>query len=1075
MAMHRNRIWTFCKKAVAIAGAWFVGVALPAGQAVGNDLDSGLESSQDSPSMPSYDPSLTPGFLSRPFMGNNSPDGMPFVETYDIRAEVSGSHVRVETEVIIRNPDTRPRRGVFTLPLPEGAEVTGYAVDISSSEIHHQMVDAVVIQNPRKAVVKRNPQIARILNSHDADLDQSMNGNFFYLPIDVIHPRGYRRIRVSYTMSMNVGSDGVGLLSLPMPRNALRSRTIRVSADSQDAPRWMANPEGAFSRQDSSWVYAQTDSRITPEADFLLAVPVVVGEFHARCEIDSRYPEERFFTVTVPVGTPNPEERDLSRVRILWDASGSRGAEDVQKSLEVLRRLPEASHYELHVFRNTLDDPRSFSSRTALIQYLEGLAYDGATDYGVLRGLAQVPFDGTTLFFSDGMDSYRNDIPDFGLHTSALVSGRAYDKTTLWKASHGHVIDLNVVSADDAVSAVRRPGLYVYDVVGTGISDVQGIRRPAEGYVTVVGKWDGTTDKITIAFSDGREVSASLPTQGQIPSGRILAQAWAAHRMRDIARNPAAHREEILEIGRKYSIAGPGTDMVVLDTFELWDAFDIQPPEELAEIHAKWMEKHASQNNDLDRGASGNDDDVSAADNDETVRKSWAELCKWWENPIPKDLKTTYHCSQKKNNVCEVTVSSEYGEHYTTDFHPPKDWTCDEIMNCYSDLDGMEKSFYSSGARGFTAYYGPPFITTLPDPIPFAAVVKKRDGNLEPPDVLRVILKPKPRDPNTPYLKSLTALRKKGAKADALYAEFLRWKEQFADCDEFYFEVADFFFAEKMHAYGVRILSNLLERAVEEGSQLVHYRPPYLRRLQNAGELDEALHAIRTKIFGSETDWLEATYLDLRARRDRNPADVQGALDAYARVASSSNADSRHRLYSLMAMQSLAVWAKAQKWRDFVPVLPVLGDGWDASFWDKTMDMDLRVVWEWDDGRGNVYVTEPTTEQLWSDDENSLAIAGDDENTLTIADDGENKHIHSAIGGLFDGGKIAEGQYLIKHAQKGEYVILPLRLYNNDNREWISITIYRNWGRPNQTREDVVLQVSEKASPVRIRFEGSKP
>lgn len=53
--------------------------------------------------------------------------------------------------------------------------------------------------------------------------------------------------------------------------------------------------------------------------------------------------------------------------------------------------------------------------------------------------------------------------------------------------------------------------------------------------------------------------------------------------------------------------------------------------------------------------------------------------------------------------------------------------------------------------------------------------------------------------------------------------------------------------------------------------------------------------------------------------------------------------------------------------------------------------------------------------------------------------------------------------YIIKKADKGDYTVSVIRPSLNGQKaignEYVTVTIYRNWGRPNQTQETIVKRL----------------
>ena len=354
LSHYLNNLLSLSKSVVAIIAATMAGCVPNVNYPVNNDMsndDSEHNSWPEAPakSIESVADDTAPVFIDvkRALGSTQSTQQLAvYIETYNIQAKVIGSLVEIETELTIRNPDDAYIQGKLQIPLPKEAVVTGVAVDITNEEIKHKMVDAVMIPEHRSMRTKNN------VSSETAASESS---NRFETNIDVILPHGYRTIRMVYTMPLKVESDGSASVLLPMYKNKLRSRSIRVSVNMPEItqPTLSENIGNSFQKKGSVWVLEQTDKNITSEKDIKLTFSTAVGsEFRADkyLERDSKNPDERFFMFDVKIGKNDAPPQELSRIRLIWDASGSRTPKDIQKSIEVVQRLPENSLYELHVF-----------------------------------------------------------------------------------------------------------------------------------------------------------------------------------------------------------------------------------------------------------------------------------------------------------------------------------------------------------------------------------------------------------------------------------------------------------------------------------------------------------------------------------------------------------------------------------------------------------------------------------------------------------------------------------------------------------------------------------------------------
>ncbi len=1004
-------IWTMCKRIAAMVTA-LMPAAAP--KIVYADSDAPVEK-------PSQDVQQTPDATAARFIPRAITDIVseaPYIESYNVAANVVGTQVQIETEVTIRNPGAQPYGGKLELPIPDNAVITGYAIDITTIDIHHQMIEAEVVSRDYIDFYTKGMKI------YD---EPSLNKpNVFKSDIDSILPRGYRKVRITYIMPLQIAADDTASVVLPVSKQTLLSRKVSISVNIPGIEKPSLNTYfgNKITKEDDIWKLDWVDNHITPDQDIILSIPALPHNIIHFSERDSQSTQERFFMATMKVEKAAETERDLSRVRVIWDASGSRFAEDIHKSLEVLKQLQPDASYELHILRNKLEAAQHFNSLAALVQYIEKIPYDGSTNYDELKTIAQTAFKGTTLIFTDGLDTYHHDLPEFGMQSAAVLAGEYYNTNTLWQATHGHIVDLNKLSAKEAIAEIRSPKPKVFNVTnnldGGSISKVQGLRNPAEGWITVIGK--SHLNDLRIMLSDGREYQIKL-SDNVLETG-LIAKSWAVQRVAELSGDSAKYEEELIEIGKHYGVASPVTKMVLLQQNNV-------------KKKRKGKKKTSTEEN-FERALDKIADDITFSGE---IYELWVERANWWSDPIPKDIVESYQCSPKNKKQCTRTVSSELGEHYTVPFKPPKNWTCNELINCYATLEPIYgPALYGPGVTmSLTpkALYGPaPARFKSPSELYIGTPGRKyskTDSTFNDISVDR-----QDWDPESPCLKALKALRSKGANADALYTEYLNWKSKYANSSAFYFEVADYFFSQKMNAYGLRILTNLLE--FWKDRELI--METYIRRLTNADELDEALHAIQV-IMPREEDRARfevARVYDMRARKTINSNDAQQALNLYHQVyqdAVKNQYGSETVLDALEAFQSLVIWVNAQKWKTNKPVVPKIDDAFD-----KTFDTDLRIVLEWDgenkygeDVQDRIVITEPTTEKL---------------------EKLQRHHERSVKGGLLDG-----RQYLIKQAEKGEYkvsIYRPEQLHDQDvlGSETIRAIIYRNWGRPNQTQEIIV-------------------
>jgi tetratricopeptide (TPR) repeat protein len=320
-------------------------------------------------------------------------------------------------------------------------------------------------------------------------------------------------------------------------------------------------------------------------------------------------------------------------------------------------------------------------------------------------------------------------------------------------------------------------------------------------------------------------------------------------------------------------------------------------------------------------------------------------------------------------------------------------------------------------------------------------------GGADDFDIVEADIELKSWDPNTPYLNKLKEIRKNGGDNEAIYTEYLHQRQEYETSSACYFDVANYFFQENIRDYAIRILSNLTELRIDDTSLL----RVLAWRLRDAGALDDAILMLRKCIKLSLNNnhlWHElALLLELRAKKNMNPDDIQEALECYKKAAFEvhpswyGHSNLSIALVSIEEFNVLAAWTERQNWPNKKPIIPDI----DKQF-RKLLDTDLRIIMSWDSDNTDLdlHITEPTTENIYY------------------------SHKRSVEGGLLSA-DITDGfgpeEYLIKKAPKGEYKIstnyYASHVQNLIGAVSITATVFKNWGRPDQSQQSLVYRLEK--------------
>ncbi len=987
----------------------------------------------------------------------------PEIGSYKVEARVSGMFATVSTEFTIYNPNHRVFEGELEFPLPEDAVISGYAIDVGGV-----LVDGSVVEKAKARIAFEN----EVKKGVDPGLVEQIKGNAYRTRIYPIPADGSRQIRVVYTTPLTIAPNGDAALALPMPRTKLAQRDISISvANDMPAPVVGGLGDRRFESAESVWRVESHETDITSTENILVAMPHLPDVVTALETHDG----DIFFSASVKTASVSTAGADLGpgampkKWRIIWDASGSRAPDDVASAREFINRLPESASYELHVFRNVLEPVQKLKSRAELETVLDKVAYDGGTDFDPLKAIAAQKFDGPTLFFTDGMDTMNSALPEFGANSVALLSGDARDVSAMRRICGGRTINLDIVNGEEAIKQIIAPSPVVSGMTGEDLRNIQGIGLPAVGRVTVVGRMGNFASEATVMLSDGRRIPVTFNTT-HVPNSKIIATAWAARRVDELSPQAEDNREELLALGRRFSIVSPVSSMIVFERLSQWVEYDIEPPPSLPQIHAQWMDSRANESEKIAKQQKKEKLWL------ELLSNEWNRRISWWNHPIPPKPKIVKPSSRRRphrGNLDDL------------------DWSSfDADAAAASAAYGMGSTGTGGGGAGMGGFgaagFGPgggggrggaiaasrssgradlgsrssstPKVKSkrassrrdAPSP-----VASRSSAEASPaPDVVQhadATVSVKAWDPSTPYLQAMKDAYTIEKTPESVYAEYLKQRRQYASSPAFFLDCAGLFFKAEQNALAVRILSNLSELKIDDVGML----RIYAWRLREAGEYDASIMILRkvAKLRADEAlSWRDlALTLTMRGKQNHSAADIQEALTLFHKTVFTAwdrNDSIWTALIALEELNELVAWTKREKWGNEPPLIPQI----DSKF-AKNLDTDLRIMMTWDADETDIdmHVVEPSGEEVFY------------------------AHNRSRSGGMVSH-DITRGygpeEFLHKKAPKGEYVVSTKYFASHQQKlvgpATITVTFYTNWGRSTQKSQTMSLRLEKAKEKIEV-------
>ena len=1036
------------------------------------------------------------------------------IETLDVQAQVCGLYAEVTQTLEIRNPNHRDISVNVALPLPDRATVCGYALDI-----HGQLVDGVIVEKERARVAFETEQRRGV----DPGLVEAVKGNAYRTRVYPVPPRGTRTIQLRYVSPLLLGADGSATLELPMPPERLERRKLRIDVEMIGCPQPIIQGIGnaLMSGAKGFWHAESEDCGLTPDAPVRVSMPELPNELG----IVERDDEGTvWFSASALL---EPEETSdvlpLTTLTVLWDASGSRAAIDHEPELALLKAYcsaPSIASLQLVVFADRVCEILECSSADELVAHVAALRYDGGTNLQALERAVEDLMQGAAdhdtandnpgqafILFTDGIDTLTDEalaLPST-CNALAIVSGTERDVEAMRQACAGLAVDL--AQAPQTADELQRMLSHhnpnrLADLQSEGIADVCDASTPGSRRRAIIGRL--CSEESTIAL--GAEGSRITLRADEARQGDVLAKAWAARKVAQLAPRSADYSDELLALGRQFGVVSPATSLLVLESLDQWLRYDIEPPETLPKMREEWRtikagEMHHSSQRERE------------ANHRRRLAREWEQLLEWWKHDysaIPDHATTPESATSRYCPVCggKSTANAAFCIYCGSRINAPRNNRTDRFdsygettvppmmaQSAYpspsehearraapamsaprtplgqighaitsrffdrADTDDLE-SFATPTAFEARMITAAPVSFDAAAPAPVAAAAAPTAETSDPVSADKAPASPsasvsiKPWTPNAPYLKALdNALTAGLAEARDAYFE---QRSEYRISPSFFLDCAGWFASNGDEEFGLRVLTNLAELRIEDAALL----RVMAWRLREAGQLEDALVALhriaRLRNEDSQSHRDLALVLDELARlrfaqgnenEARQFAQEAGSLYRKCALTPWERRPLAIGLFAVEEYNVLRAWANAQTW-DEAPDLPSLGRDLEG-----VLDCDLRITlaWDADETDVDIHVTEPSGEEAYFG----------------------NRH-------TFSGGRVSEDitdgygpeLYEIRTAQEGAYEIRAH--YYASHQQTIfgpatcTLTVYTDWGRPEQEQRITSTRLDKEREMVPI-------
>lgn len=977
--------------------------------------------------------------LGIPTIQSSSADGKD-IELRDLKVNVDviGNVATTTFDMTFYNPTTRTLEGEFNFPLAEGQTVSRYALDING-----KLREGVVVEKEKGRVTFEK----KVREGVDPGLLEMTAGNNFRTRIYPFSPKGTRRVVVACEQELT-SSNGKRFYSLPMQTDS-KIANFTLETNVRNEPNEPVVSQGSisgvkFNSKDQGFVSQLVRKNITLKKGLFLEFP--------QSDFPKIYTEnaglDTYFYIYSPIKPKTVLEKEKpSGVTVIYDVSSSSQDRNLDRDFDFLESYAQAqgiSDVRLVTFsyRQHLDTMCKVKDVRKIIR-TDTPIFDGATQLGSVD-LSKFGTD-EILFFSDGMGNIGKDTlsPAKGsvitvnsnpmadhnfLRLVALKNGGTY--VNLCSLNNAEAVNLLTHQEFQFIKAKYDADRIseVYPSVPTRVIEsfsISGIMKTKEADITLYyGFGNRVTDSVTC------HVSAINPTLAN-----NVKRMWAQRKLAELDFESEKNKREIIELSKQYGIVTRNTSLIVLETVNDYVRYEITPPEELMDQYLRMMANRPksaqvdtsyrfnilSVRNDFLRWWNAENDQKAKPSNDtatevrSTVRiRGVGSLAAQSEEPVI--LADEMQVDEDSGEFEEVTVVADYGRMRKTDMTG---------STSQVHAEDLREAPQASVERALAGRVSGVMVSSAESSSRRTSQQRNGDGSSasSAEGGGNASVQVQYWNPDVPYLSQLKSVR-----SEQMYDAYLKMKPKYVQSPSFYLDVAEYFHREKQADAAIRVLSNLAELKLEDAevarscaNKLVEFKSYEL-----AASVYERVAKMRGEEPQSYRD-LALVYIEL--------GELQKAADLLYKVGF-SNWDGR-----FMNIQQIAI-------NELNALIELNPGKIDTSAYDKRLmgncPVDIRVIltWNTNDCDIDLWVTDPNGEKCYY------------------------AHRNTAIGGRISN-DITQGygpeEFCLKKAAKGEYLIEADYYGTHSQKQLqpvvVQATIYTNFGRPNQKKQVLTLQL----------------
>lgn len=498
------------------------------------------------------------------------------IHAAEITVRTTGGIAETEMLLTFRNDTDRPVEGEFSLPLPAGATVSNYALEVNGA-----LRRAVAVEKERALFAYETIKRHMI----DPGIVERQAGNIYRTRVFPVPAKGTKQLLIGYVEVLPAGPNGF-TYQCPLRFSPAPARTTLTIHG--PTPQWNGEPELDFiPSPDKRTLHSLqlADTAIEGTLEITTPLPGAPQLYSEPGEAP------HFLWSGLFPDMPEKPRATPKHILLFWDASESSADRDPTRELDLLdqwfKNLGNTT-VELRLLRNQVTGggvhPLIAGGWSSLRKAIESADREGSTSLTRLTDSnSKADF---VIYCGDGQATAG---PLMGLVSKPLIvlhTGTARPSTALTDAASrtgGTVIPVDLTEPPDALRLLTIEPFRVMAVNGSRDNfHLLGDAPPAPGKpVRLIGQWpDGPLPDLEISFGTGTEVHTRLPApRPQLDSQYLLRRLHAQKVLAALEAAPQPDRRAILLHCRTHTLASDVTSLIVLERFEDHIRYEIPPPE----------------------------------------------------------------------------------------------------------------------------------------------------------------------------------------------------------------------------------------------------------------------------------------------------------------------------------------------------------------------------------------------------------------------------------------------------------------------------------------------------------------